>query len=230
MLFVAGTDTSVGKTYVCGRLLEYAKAKNIQAGYQKWVCTGGEGDVPEDLQNSLQVAGLQVDSERINDQVPYSFRFPASPHLAAAMEGREIDPDVIIHKCNTLAKEHDWLIVEGVGGLLVPLRQDLLLADLLGQLQPWVLLVARSGLGTINHTLLSIEALHSRKIPILGVVFSDAEQEENKTIISDNQKIIQKIGRVKVFGRLRREADTALSREDFAPIGAAIFNNLQQNI
>ena len=230
ILFVSGTDTEVGKTYVCGRLLEYAQANNIKAGYQKWVCSGSEETVPDDLEYCLGAAGLPLDPELVGEQVPYSFRFPGSPHLAAAMENRVVDPDVIIRKCKNLARQYEWLIVEGVGGLLVPLRHDLLLADLLGQLQPWTLLVARSGLGTINHTLLSIEAMHSRRIPTLGVIFSDAEQDENKTIVSDNQKIIQEIGKVKVFGRLQREAEPALAREEFRPIGRAIFDRLQQNI
>jgi len=230
ILFVAGTDTEVGKTYVCARLLEYARANNIKAGYQKWVCSGSEAAVPEDLAYCLQAAGLPVDPELVSEQVVYNFRLPASPHLAAAMENRVIDPDVIIRKCNSLAREYEWLIVEGVGGLLVPLRHDLLLADLLGQQQPWTLLVARSGLGTINHTLLSIEAMHSRRIPILGIIFSDAEQDENKTIVSDNQKIVQEITHVEVFGRLQREADPVLAREAFAPIGRTIFEQLKQNI
>jgi len=230
ILFVAGSDTEVGKTYVCGRLLEYAQANNIKAGYQKWVCSGSDKAVPEDLEYCLQAAGLPVDSELVSEQAPYSFRFPASPHLAAAMENREVDPDVIIKKCSSLAREYEWLIVEGVGGLLVPLRHDLLLADLLGQLQPWTLLVARSGLGTINHTLLSIEAMHSRRIPLLGVIFSDAEQNENKTIVAENQKIVQQIAHIEVFGRLQRETDPTLAREEFKPIGRAIFDQLQQNI
>ena len=228
ILFVTGTDTEVGKTYVCGRLLEYARANNIKAGYQKWVCSGSDAAVPEDLSYCLQAAGLPLDPELVNLQVPYSFRFPASPHLAAAMENREVDPDLLIEKCKELAREYDWLIVEGVGGLLVPLRHELLLADLLGQLQPWTLLVARSGLGTINHTLLSIEAMHSRRIPVLGVVFSDAEQDENKTIVVENQKIVQEIGKVKVFGRLPRESDPAIAREEFRPTGQAIFDQLQE--
>ena len=229
ILFVTGTDTGVGKTYVCARLLEYAQANNIRAGYQKWVCSGSRETVPEDLEYCLQAAGLPIDPQLVSEQVVYSFRFPSSPHLAAAMENSEIDPEVIIKKCNSLARQYDWLIVEGIGGLLVPLRHDLLLADLLGQLQPWTLLVARSGLGTINHTLLSIEAMHSRRIPLLGVVFSDADQDENKTIVAENRKIVQKISRVEVFGRLPREADPAIAREEFGPIGRAIFKQLQQN-
>jgi dethiobiotin synthetase len=230
ILFVTGTDTEVGKTYVCGRLLEYAQANNIKAGYQKWVCSGSDKPVPEDLEYCLQAAGQPIDPELVAEQVPFSFRFPASPHLAAAMENREVDPDVIIKKCSSLARDYDWLIVEGVGGLLVPLHHDLLLADLLGQLQPWTLLVARSGLGTINHTLLSIEAMHSRRIPVLGVVFSDAGHDENKTIVTDNQRIIRQLGHVEVFGRLQRETDQAMASEEFRPIGRAIFKQLQKNI
>ena len=106
----------------------------------------------------------------------------------------------------------------------------LLAADLLGRLQPWTLLVARSGLGTINHTLLSIEAMHTRRIPTLGVIFSDGGRDENKTIVSDNLRTVQEITGVKVFGRLPREADPAMAREDFGPIGRAIFEHLRQKI
>jgi hypothetical protein len=72
--------------------------------------------------------------------------------------------------------------------------------------------------------------MHSRRIPTLGVIFSDAEQDENKTIVTDNQKTVQEIGKVKVFGRLQRESDPSLAREEFRPIGKAIFDRLQQNI
>ena len=71
--------------------------------------------------------------------------------------------------------------------------------------------------------------MHSRRIPILGVVFSDADQDENKTVVAENRKIGQEITRVEVFGRLPREADPAIAREEFGPIGRAIFKQLQQN-
>ena len=225
-LFVAGTDTSVGKTYVCARLLEFLKIKGIQAGYQKWVATGGAAGVPEDLALCLNAASIAPTPELAEQQVPYHFRFPASPHLAAEMENRSVDPEVIAENYKTLAAKYEWLIVEGVGGIMVPLRRDLLLADLLARMQPRTLLVARSGLGTLNHTLLTLEALRNRHIPVLGVVFSDPDGQEDERVVQDNMLIIEEIGLVKVFGRLRRQQNDVTARSAFMPVGQAILEQL----
>lgn len=225
-LFVTGTDTSVGKTFVCARLLEFLRARNIEAGYQKWVATGTEAGVPEDVSICLQAAGLQEDSQSAGLAIPYSFKFPASPHLAAEMEGRVVDPDVIADEYRKLAARYAWLIVEGVGGTMVPLRRDLLLIDLLARLKPATLVVARSGLGTLNHTLLTLEALRARDITILGIVFSDPETREDEKLIQDNMRTIEEMGRAKVFGRLQRHVDAAECQAAFTPVGQAILDQL----
>ena len=225
-LFVTGTDTSVGKTYVCARLLEFLKNKGIQAGYQKWVATGTDAGLPEDLAICLNAAGISPKQELVDQYVPYSFRFPASPHLAAEMEERMVEPEVIIENYVTLAGNHEYLIVEGVGGLMVPLRRDLLLVDLMARLRPLALVVARSGLGTLNHTLLTLEALRNRDIPVLGVVFSDEEIEADERLVYDNMQTIEEIGRVRVFGRLQRHQEIEQARAAFMPIGQAILEYL----
>ena len=226
-LFVTGTDTSVGKTYVCGRLLEFLKKKGIQAGYQKWVATGADAELPEDLALCLSAAGIESTPESLDGQVPFRFRFPASPHLAAEIENREVKSEVIIEKYVTLAAKYEWLIVEGVGGVMVPLRRELLLIDLLARLQPRILVVARSGLGTLNHTLLTLEALRHRKITVLGVVFSDAEKQEDEMLVQDNMRTIEETALVRVFGRLRRKADKEKQESSFKTVGQAIMDELR---
>ena len=225
-LFVTGTDTSVGKTYVCARLLEFLKSKNIQAGYQKWVATGVDAGVPEDVNLCLDAAGISTGSEIIDQLAPYRFRFPASPHLAAEMEERIVEPGVILENYQKLAVKYKWLIVEGVGGIMVPLRRDLLLVDLLAQLRPSTLVVSRSGLGTLNHTLLTLEALRKRNIPVMGIVFSDPETQEDERLVQDNMRTIGEIGLVRVLGRLQRHHDIEMSRAEFMPIGQAILDQL----
>ena len=225
-LFVTGTDTSVGKTYVCCRLLEFLKNKGTQVGYQKWVATGTDAGLPEDLALCLDAAGIKPTEELVEQQVPFCFKFPASPHLAAEMEDRVVEPEIIIEKYITLAANYQYLIIEGVGGIMVPLQRNLLLADLLARLQVKTLVVARSGLGTLNHTLLSLEALRSREIPVLGVVFSDAEEQENESLVQDNMRAIEEIGMVRVFGRLLRQQNAEKSRSSFRPIGQAIWDQL----
>ncbi len=198
----------------------------MQAGYQKLVVTGTESGLPPDLAICLEAASIEPEPGLVGLQAPYSFRFPASPHLAAEMEGCVVDPEVIVESYRALAEKHEWLIVEGVGGIMVPLRRDLLLVDLLARLQPRTLVVARSGLGTLNHTLLTLEVLRSRKIPVLGVVFSDPVKPEDERLVQDNMQTIEEVGLVRVFGRLQRHRNIDDSRAAFMPVGRAIFEHL----
>ncbi|MCF6290452.1 MAG: dethiobiotin synthase, partial [Desulfobacterales bacterium] len=223
VLFVCGTGTSVGKTFVCARLLDFLLRNGVDAGYQKWVSTGEQGR-PADLEYCLRAAGLAPDPALLDLQVPYRFLFPASPHLAAEREGRRVDPAVIVESYRKLRQRHRFLLVEGVGGLLVPLTRELLLIDLVALLRIPVLVVAASGLGTLNHSLLTLEALRAREIPVAGVVFSDGPGPEDELLIRDNIHTVAELGRVEVFGRLRRVAGDAARRE-FEPVGAALLAN-----
>jgi dethiobiotin synthetase len=226
-LFVTGTDTSVGKTFFCTRFLEFLKGRNLRVGYQKWVATGAEAGMPEDLALCLEATGISTNPELLVQQVPYCFKFPASPHLAAEMENRAVDAEIIIRNYRNMAARYELLVVEGVGGIMVPLRRDLLLVDLLLQVQARTLVVARSGLGTLNHTLLTLEALRKRKIPVLGVVFSDAEKEEDERLVQDNMRTVAEIALVRVFGRLKRMQDAGKARISFMPVGEAILDQLR---
>ncbi len=226
-IFITGTDTSVGKTVLSSLLLGFLLEKKIQAGYQKWVSTGGE--MPEDLLYCYQKNGLQINPETLDRQVVLRFLMPASPHLAAEQEGREVNLGKIRQEFNQAVAHHDLLVVEGVGGLLVPLRRDMLLADFLVDFQMPVLVVARSGLGTINHTLLTIEALRQRGIGLLGVVFSD-EQEglaADDPLVLDNMRTIAETAGVSVFGRLPRLADYGQLRSVFSETGEKILSSMQ---
>jgi dethiobiotin synthetase len=227
-LFITGTDTSVGKTYFCARFLEFLKNRNIRAGYQKWVATGAEAGLPEDLSLCLEAAGLSTNPELMVQQVPYCFSFAASPHLAAEMENRDVDAATILQVYRRLAARYELLVVEGVGGIMVPLRRDLLLADLLAQLQIRTLVVARSGLGTLNHTLLTLEALRTRKIPVMGVVFSDTEKEEDERLVQDNMRTVAEIGLIRVFGRLKRLQNAEEAKISFKPTGQAILEQFRE--
>lgn len=221
-LFVTGTDTGVGKTHFCGLMLDYLLRQGVDAAYQKWVCTGTGSAVPEDLAACFAVAGQAVDGNDRDLLVPYSFRFAASPHLAAKIEGALIDTAVIAEQFASLRARHQRLLVEGVGGILVPLKEGLLLADLVRDLEIPVLVIARSGLGTLNHTLLTLEALRARKIPVAGVVFSDSSPDESEVIVQDNMNIIAEMGRVHVLGRIPFCRDIGRAKELFRPVGEAL--------
>ena len=187
-LVVCGTDTDVGKTVVSALLVQGLGAhywKPVQCGLEN-----GEGD-----RDRVQ-RWLELPSERI---IPEAYRLeaPVSPHWASALDGGDplhpgapIDPQRL-----NLPAHPGALVVETAGGLLVPLRLDLLQIE---QLQRWqlpVLLVARSGLGTLNHTLLSLEALRERQIPVVGVLL-------NGPAHPNNLSTLEQLGGVPVLGCL----------------------------
>lgn len=223
-LFVTATDTGVGKTLVCGLLLRFLKEQGVVAGYQKWVSTGGA--IAADLETVAGLTGSAFPAGELERQVPYRFAFPASPHLAAELEGRVVEAERIVAALRTAQAACEVLVVEGVGGALVPLNRELLLADLVARLPLPCLIVARSGLGTLNHTLLTIEALRQREIPIMGVVLTDAGPQEEERIVADNLRTIAVLGHVPVLGRLPWCEDVAELPRHFAAIGEKILSRL----
>ncbi|MBA4791143.1 MAG: ATP-dependent dethiobiotin synthetase BioD [Rhizobiales bacterium] len=178
-LIVTGTDTGIGKT-----VFSAALASALGAFYWKPVQSGLEEAT--DSETVSRVGG--VPAARILPEA-YRLKLPASPHLAAEAEGVEIDPDRLV------LPPHDPLVVEGAGGLMVPLTRRLLTIDLFARWGLPVVLCARTQLGTINHTLLSIEALKARGIPLKGIAFIGAE-------MADSQAVIAAFSGVKVLGRL----------------------------
>ncbi|MDX9787993.1 MAG: dethiobiotin synthase [Desulfobacterales bacterium] len=178
-IFVAGTDTAVGKTVVSALLVA-----GLRAEYWKPVQSGAE-------------AGTDTEWIRSKTGLPNTFFHPEvyvlspflSPHAAASREGVRIDLAAIQLPERRLANH---LIIEGAGGIMVPLNEKETMADLIHQLRAPVLLVARSTLGTINHTLLSLEKLRSIKANILGVVM-------NGPINPDNRAAIESFGHIRVI-------------------------------
>ncbi len=201
---VVGTDTGVGKTVVSAGLFLSYRAAGVEAGIQKWVSTGDVFGFSQDVDFILKVSGLSrnffpgVSDRHLN---PFSFVYPASPHYSAKVHRKRISLSMIKLLFKDYVSLMDVLIVEGVGGLLVPLTEKVLLIDLIKDLDLPVLLVIKNTLGAINHSLLTIQALHNRKIKILGLVFNDAFGC-NMDIKKDNMKTISRLGKVKVLGHI----------------------------
>jgi len=175
-IFITGTDTGIGKTVVSAWL-----CLHLHAAYWKPIQSGLDGET--DTQTVARLSGAPVFPEA------YRLPEPLSPHLAATRAGLEIDVETIE------APNAPRLIVEGAGGLLVPLDGRRCMADLIALLGLPVLVVARSGLGTINHTCLTLEALRARKLPTLGVVMVGDPNRENRAAI-------ERYGRVPVLDEL----------------------------
>ena len=189
--FITGIDTDIGKSIVVGllaRFLRFAKVNYISA---KLVQTGCQ-DIAEDIITHRKIEGIDLLPEDLaKETCPYIFKFPASPHLASEMEGRLIDPQHIAECVNKLAKSYDCILLEGAGGLMVPLTRNLLTADFVAGQKYSLIVVSSTRLGSINHTLLTLEAALSRNITIAGVVYNEyplenpAIAEDSKIIISD---------------------------------------------
>ncbi|MTH78461.1 dethiobiotin synthase [Paracoccus aestuariivivens] len=178
-LIVTGTDTGIGKTVFAAGL-----TRALGATYWKPVQSGIEDET--DSQTVARLSGRPVLPEG------YALKRPASPHLSAAEEGIEIAPAHL-----RLPDCAEPLVIEGAGGVLVPLHENLLLADLMAVWRAPAIIVARTGLGTINHSLMTIEALRARKVDILGIAFVGDD-------MADSRAIICRIGNVHDLGRLPR--------------------------
>ena len=171
-LFVTGTDTGVGKTVVSTALARGLREAGVDVGVMKPTETGVPKEGPEDARALVIAAGVD---DPLSLVCPLQFLLPAAPEASARFEGRAVSLDPIVDARHTLSARHDFMLVEGAGGLLVPFDAETSMADLAGRLGLPVLLVARASLGTINHTLLSLEACDRRGLDVVGVVVSHAE-------------------------------------------------------
>lgn len=167
--FITGTDTGIGKTVVSAVL-----AKGLNASYWKPIQAGLQEETDtEFIRRSAGLTGSNIIQEQ------HRLNTPMSPHAAAEIDNVEIKMDDF----ELPEYPSDHLIVEGAGGLMVPINDDEMIIDLISYLQLPVVLVARSSLGTLNHTFLSLEALRNRDIPILGVVLNGRKNESNRKAI-----------------------------------------------
>ena len=223
-IFIAGTDTGVGKTAVSGLLGRYLLGKGCRAVTQKWIQTGN-GNLPNDIDTHLDWMKMRRADydEHVSSMEPYTFRFAASPHLASRLEKRKISMSIIKKSFDHLSKHFDYIIIEGSGGLLVPLGGRLLLIDLIRQMRLRVLLIAGNRLGAINSTLLSVEALKSRRIPITGIIFNNNQKNQESLILKDNPKIVNSLTGVEILGTLPYEKSRELLYKRFTPIGDRIM-------
>jgi dethiobiotin synthetase len=168
-VFVTGTDTGCGKTAVACALARAAREAGLRVRVIKPIETGCANDRPADALALAEAAGDDAPLERL---CPYRFALPAAPEVAAAAEGRTIELARIADAFSRAAKDADLVIAEGAGGLLVPIAPGVDMAGLSARLDLPLVVAARATLGTINHTLLTLEAAAARGLRVLGVAVS----------------------------------------------------------
>ncbi|MFC1808247.1 dethiobiotin synthase [Candidatus Omnitrophota bacterium] len=223
--FITGTDTGVGKTLITGLLARYLLSKGINTITQKWIQTGASMSLG-DIEIHLKLTKIRRREilPYIDHILPYNLKFPASPHLAADAEGVKISEPKIKKSFSYLKKNFDYTLVEGVGGVLVPLSRRRLVIDTAADLKLPVIIVAENKLGAINHTLLTIEAIKKRKMPIFGIIFNSKNARSQKKIIEDNPKVIAQISKERILGSLPYCSSSESLYKAFIPIGAKAYS------
>jgi dethiobiotin synthetase len=208
--FITGTDTGIGKTVLSALLLAELRRRGINAAPMKPVQTGcgkapesnGGGLVVPDLDYSLSMAAMEVDAGLRKNMSPYRFEPACSPHLAAEMAGAEIDIAEMAIALRNLTSAYELVLAEGAGGVMVPLNSRETMLDLMQAFRLPALIAARPGLGTINHTLLTIRTLRLEGLAIAGVVFIASQPGEPGFIEEDNASTVERLGQVRVLGTL----------------------------
>ncbi|MFA7231796.1 MAG: dethiobiotin synthase [Victivallaceae bacterium] len=222
--FITGIDTDTGKSYATGLLARYLLKLGKRVISQKLAQTGCQG-ISEDILLHRKLMGTELFSEDTAGLTcPYVFKFPASPHLAAELENKEINPQVITAATEKLQTVYDIVLLEGAGGLHVPLTRNYLTADYVQERGYPLLLVSSGRLGSINHTLLTLEAARNRGIRVAGIIYN-LYPPADRTISMDSEKVMRAALKKYGFPEIIIEMPivktyAALPEIDFSPLFA----------
>ena len=189
VLFISGIDTDIGKTYATGMIAKALMQQGIDVITQKLVQTGvainldsGEMGIADDILTHRQLMNLPLQPCDLNfTTCPYRYEKPASPHLSAALANETLNPEIITKSTQQLQQSYDVVLLEGAGGLLVPITEQLLTLDYIAAQGYPVVLVTSGRLGSINHTLLSLEAIKFRGLEVHSVIYNHIHDNAAQT-------------------------------------------------
>ncbi len=217
-LFVTGTDTNVGKTWIAAGLTAVLRQRGVNAAYFKPIQSGCPEEagrlIPTDARLAKELAALREPLEALT---PICLRLPLAPGVAAEQEGKAIDLEQVAHSFRELAGRYDYVVVEGAGGLYVPLiGLDFLVLDMIRWLALPLLVVARAGLGTINHTVLTVKAAQHAGIAVPGVVLNRYPAKP-RLAEQTNPGVIESLTGVPILGLVPEvtEIDSQTGKERF---------------
>lgn len=200
-LFITGTDTDVGKTYVTALLVKTLRKAGFDVGYYKAAISGAESVAESDAGFVNRFAGINEPEDMI---LSYLYQNAVSPHLAARIEGNPVEKEVILKAWERVTKAYPYVTMEGSGGIMCPIRHDekavYYLEDIIRWLHLPVLVVANAGLGTINHVVTTCEYIKNRHIPVKGILLN---HWKGGIMEEDNVKMIEEITGVKVLAKIR---------------------------
>jgi dethiobiotin synthetase len=212
-IFITGTDTGVGKTLVAAGLIKALQSQGIHPGYFKPVASGAlktrQGLVAPDVKFVLKTTEIEEHPSLIN---PVCLIPPLAPLTAAEISGTDWTTRSVLNKFRALQNRYPFLVVEGVGGVMVPLKKRFLVIDLIEKIGFPTLVVARASLGTINHTLMTLTLLKQRGLPVLGFLFNGHQGRPGLAEKTASQ-VISEISGVAFWGRL--PFDPEVSENDY---------------
>lgn len=207
-LFVLGTGTDIGKTYVTGLILKYMRDNGYDATYFKAALSGAVRNengllIPGDAVEVLSMANLKEDTDFL---VPYIYETAVSPHLASQIEGNPVDLTVVKEAYDEVSKKYDYIVMEGSGGIVCPIRYEgkddennIMLEDIIKYLGLDVILIADAGLGTINSIVTTVEYLKNRNIHVCGIIMNNYKDE---LMENDNIKMVEDLCDVPVIAKV----------------------------
>lgn len=212
-IFITGTDTDIGKTYVTALLVKTLREAGYDAGYYKAAISGADSVAESDAGFVNRFAGIGESEDML---LSYLYKHAVSPHLAARMEGHPVEKEVILAGWARAAARYPYVTMEGSGGICCPIRHDEKAVYYLEDIVHWLhlpsLIVADAGLGTINHVVLTAFYMKARELPVKGVLLNNWK---GGVMEEDNVKMIEEMTRLPVLAKIRRgdaviDADPAL--------------------
>lgn len=227
-IFVTGTDTNVGKTFVTAGLAAIFSAKlSRNVSIWKPVQSGALPGNPESDSYRLRMGSGVNQSE--DDIATHSFAAPLAPWIAARNEGKEIDFTALVDEGKKRLSRSKFLFVEGAGGLAVPLSDSETIATLAQQLQLPIIIVARTGLGTVNHTLMTISYARQMGLLVLGVIMNNYRSNEESDL-ADNAMMIERLCGVPVIGKLPYFPFNVTNTEDWVEWRNQWIDRIEKNM
>lgn len=192
-IFITGTGTDIGKTYVTALIVKKLRDLGLNACYFKAAVSGNEKNnnvlIPGDAEYISKVANIKED---LSKMVPYVYENAVSPHLASQIEGNPVDMDVVKKYYKNISEKYDYIVMEGSGGIVCPIRFDkkkIWLVDIIKELSLDTIVVADAGLGTINNVVLTIEYMKQRNINVRGIILN--HYNKGNLMEEDNKKMIE---------------------------------------
>lgn len=207
-IFVTGTGTDVGKTYVTGLIVKKLKEAGLSAAYYKAAVSGNDRDengnlIPGDAKHVKDISGIE---QPVSTMCPYIYELAVSPHLASRIEGNPVDMKIVKAGFEQVCNQYDYVTMEGSGGILCPICYDeekVMLEDVIKELNLSCILIADAGLGTINSVVLTVEYMKSHGIDVKAIIFNN--YIEGDVMQEDNLVMCQQMTGLEVIAKVKKD-------------------------